>query len=489
MIIGCGGGGGTEPASSTPPTAPPPASTPPTSLSGVVYVRSDTVAWPADVAGTPGTTNVSVTLNSATASTAGNGTWSLQAVIPATPDALPVTATVSGYMPSWSPWRLVDAGQAIAIGLYPERPVTPRPQGFIKGITFHDGGGWAVDWFNAGLTAPTIARMHNTVGANLVAFPDMLSLTQMDVATNTVTITNETGGLGVRAHYEAMVSQARSNGMTFMMMLSVQPRADAAAAFSTLFQIPVTNTAFWNAFFTAYRTRVLEKAVIARDLGIEYFAVGFNQSYLSRCDASLWRDLVRDVRALGYTGKVMYVGAVDPTIGFHEVAVAPAEFPGLFDLLGFKFSAGVTAARGEVLAKAQPRSRMRTDLRTALDRINTVMASSGKPYFLMGSFPSVFGAASTREYIEPCLTCNPIASTYQRDYMQQADLYQALAEVINERPGDTRIAGLVSWGYLWHDDFSRAGNFSAANSAAFDKSATVRDKPAEAVLKWWFQRW
>jgi len=68
-------------------------------------------------------------------------------------------------------------------------------------------------------------------------------------------------------------------------------------------------------------------------------------------------------------------------------------------------------------------------------------------------------------------------------------LYQALAEVINERPGDNRILGLVSWGYLWHDDYARAGNFSQPNSAAFDKSANVRGKPAEAVLRWWFQRW
>src|SRR5690242_12459170 len=101
VLIGCSGGGGTEPPATTPPTVPPPGSIPPTVLSGLVYVRSDNVAWPADVAGTPGASNVSVTLNSATATTTGNGAWSLQTIIQATPDALPVTATVSGYLPSW----------------------------------------------------------------------------------------------------------------------------------------------------------------------------------------------------------------------------------------------------------------------------------------------------------------------------------------------------------------------------------------------------
>ena len=485
--IGCGGGG--DPVGTTPPTTVPPVTTPPTVVNGLVYIRSDTVAWPADGSGVPGLSNVPVTLGSFTANTASSGAFSLQAVIPTTPDAIPVTATAPGYMTAWSPWRFVDATQPIAIGVYPERSVSPRAAGFLKGIALHDGGGWAVDWFNAGLTGPTIARMRNTVGANLVAFPDMLSLTQMDTATNAVVITNESGGLGVRAHYETMVAQARSNGMAFMMVLSIQPRGDAVTPFSTIFQVPATKTSFWTAFFAAYRARVLEKAAIARDLGIEYLAVGFNQSYLSRLDASLWQNLVRDVRALGYTGKVMYVADVGMPINFHELASASAEFPALFDMIGFKFSTGVTAAKGEVLSNAQPRARMRTDLRVAFDRINTLLSASGRPYFLMPSFPSVHGAASVREYIEPCLVCNPVAASYTRDYMQQADLYQAMAEVINERPGDARIAGLVSWGYLWHDDYSRAGNFSAANSAAFDKSANVRDKPAEAVLKWWFQRW
>jgi hypothetical protein len=487
LCTGCGSGG--DPVGTTPPTTVPPVTTAPTVVNGSVYIRSDTVAWPADGSGVPGLSNVPVTLGSTTANTASSGGFSLQAVIAATPDAIPVTATAPGYMTAWSPWRVVDATQPIAIGVYPERTVSPRASGFLKGVSLHDASAWGVDWFNSGLTGPTIARMRNTVGANVVVFPDMLSLTQMDTATNTAVITNESFGLGVRAHYETMVAQARSNGMAFMMVLSIQPRGAALTPFSTIFQVPATKTAFWTVFFAAYRARVLEKAAIARDLGIEYLAVGFNESYLSRLDVSLWQNLVRDVRAIGYTGKVVYVAGIGMPNNFYELASAPAGFPALFDLFGFTFSAGVTGGRGEVLANAQPRTRMRTDLRAAFDRMNQFLAASGRNYFLVASFPSVFGAAVVREFIEPCLSCSQVAASYTRDYMAQADLYQALAEVINERPGDARIAGVVTWGYLWHDDYSRAGNFSAANSAAFDKSANVRDKPAEAVLKWWFQRW
>ena len=77
-----------------------------------------------------------------------------------------------------------------------------------------------------------------------------------------------------------------------------------------------------------------------------------------------------------------------------------------------------------------------------------------------------------------------------RDYQQQADFYEALAEVVNATPAGTgpgRILGLATFGYMWGGDMTEDSN--GPGSTAFDRSASVRGKPAEAVLSWWFKRW
>ena len=75
--------------------------------------------------------------------------------------------------------------------------------------------------------------------------------------------------------------------------------------------------------------------------------------------------------------------------------------------------------------------------------------------------------------------------------MQQADVYQALAEVINATPtGAGNVMGILSWGYAFSDDYLSWTPVSGpAFAFAFDKSANVRGKPSEAVLNWWFNKW
>ena len=75
--------------------------------------------------------------------------------------------------------------------------------------------------------------------------------------------------------------------------------------------------------------------------------------------------------------------------------------------------------------------------------------------------------------------------------MQQADVYVALAEVVNETPtGIGNIMGVLSWGYWFTDDYySWTNEWGQTADMAYDKSANVRGKLAEIVLKWWFDRW
>jgi hypothetical protein len=111
------------------------------------------------------------------------------------------------------------------------------------------------------------------------------------------------------------------------------------------------------------------------------------------------------------------------------------------------------------------------------------------PIILRVTTPSVFGGVSYAEYIEPTLGVPTLAPQRTRDYQQQADVYQGIAEVINGMPtGNGRVMGLLSSGYWYRDDPHSSG-VGATGDAAFDKSANTRGKPAEAVLSSWFQRW
>jgi hypothetical protein len=68
-----------------------------------------------------------------------------------------------------------------------------------------------------------------------------------------------------------------------------------------------------------------------------------------------------------------------------------------------------------------------------------------------------------------------IALQRTRDYQQQADFYEALAEAINTSPTGTgagRIVGLMSFGYMWGGDMTEDPN--GPGSSAFDRSASVR---------------
>ena len=65
-------------------------------------------------------------------------------------------------------------------------------------------------------------------------------------------------------------------------------------------------------------------------------------------------------------------------------------------------------------------------------------------------------------------------------------MYQAVFEVISGTPrGTGRVAGLISWGYHFKDDYDD-GFF--VGEVAMDKSANIRSKPAEGVARWWFDR-
>ena len=493
VLTGCGGGSAETPVTPTPVTPVTPA-TPVTptysqTTSGVVYERSDVVAYTADFVPAAGLGNAQIGLGGVTASTAQTGAYSIKTTLTPSTNATMLTASGTGYMQSWYPWFPEDTAKAVTVGLYPQIQAVPRP-GFVKGVTMMDAGGWMPKIYSEGLIAPTMERVRNTMSGNLVAHVDAFWVTRFDPATNSVSIGPDGWGMGTRAFYETVVGQAKSRGLQFMMLttLTAAYPGDSAlnANYKVRFSIPVSNTAFWDAFFAAWQPLLVERATFARDLGVEYLALGFNLAYLSRLEPSRWRGLVQAIRATGYTGKIVYFGLTSLDLGAFELSDVDPAFPALFDAIGINIVSLVTKTNSsEVLDKAQTRARMRSSVSAFLNTVTKYPV----PIILRVTTPSVFGGVSSNEYIEPTIASNPISLQRTRDYQQQADAYQAIAEVINSAPaGNGRVMGLLSSGYWYRDDPHTSG-LGQANDAAFDKSANTRGKPAEAVLSWWFQKW
>ena len=447
------------------------------------------MAYQPDFIPTNGLTSAQVTLGGVTAATSANGKFSIKTSITPSTDMTILNVSLPGYIPTQYPWFPSDTVQPLSLGLYPEQQVFPRP-GLMKGVTMMDAGGQHSLLVRDGVFAPTIDRIRNTVGANLVAYVETPWITRFDPATNQVAMTADGWGWGTRSAYESAVGMARARGLQFMMLLGLMTAnpGDSAtnANFAARFSIPQTNTAFWDAFFAAWRPLVLERAAWARDLGIEYLALNSNTGYLSRLEPARWAQLIQAIRAVGYTGKIVYFGFVILENGNNEINYVDPAFPALFDAIGFNITAAITKTTpGEVLDRAQTRARMRSDMSTFLARQVTLPV----PIVLNITTASVFGAVTNTEYIEPGLGAeqHSLAPSRIRDYQQQADMYQAVAEAINGTPtGNGRVMGLMTWGY-WYRDNPTFRFFQG--DGAYDKSANVRGKPAELVLNWWFKRW
>ena len=476
------------------PSNPAPAATTRTAT-GVVYVRDESVAYAADATSPPGVAGAALKFGETAGTSGGGGAYSISTTTTPPADYLDVSATVTGYQPAWTPYLTYAASSPVHIALYPDATVVKRP-GFIKGIEFTDSGGGLASIYAAGKHAQTMDVVRNQDNVNLVMSTEHLTVERFDTATNTVKLGNDPWGNYTPAMYQDLVAKAHARGLQYMMNIGmyvftylgncnicVLPPAEQAL-YKAANSIPATKTAFWDAYFEAWGARLVEHAKIARDAGVEYLAIGFNMNYATRLETARWQKIIADIRATGYTGKITYFAvAAGDKAGYNEWTFMPAATRALFDVVSVRLEGIIRGASGEVLAKEYSRARMRADV-TAL--LNT-MSSYNAPIILWVTTASVHGGVSSSEFIEACIVpaCGSTAPSKTRDFQQQADAYQAVAEAVNATPvGNGRVMGIISSQYWYFEDYTSGGN------AAYDKGGgNVRGKPAEAVMKWWFERW
>ncbi len=463
-------------------------------LSGTVYVREEGIAYGTGQPTAPGIANAIVATDTTTTTSSGTGSYVTS--IPA-PGWVEVRASAAGSIPS----RLrinPQPGESISrsIGLINPSPSVPARPGFVKGALTYDTAQILHYYLPGGFFSTTYARMREQLGTNLVAYCDQSFVTAYSTTANTVVMSTQHPTISHwrmlnENEYRELVLEARRNNQQFMLLLCPIAADPAGQYNADIYNVAPTQTAFWDSWFAAYEPIVVQYAVIARNLNIEFLALAHNLGYLSRLSAARWEHLIAAIRATGYQGNLVYFGFTDPFNMYWESdfydraerAGNPADFMRVFDYIGVSIVNVVPrpSLSGQ-LAPAQSRSALRQAIAATIAKT----AAAPVPVLLLAATPSTHGGATENVYIEPHLTVSNVANTKTLDLQQQADVYQAVFEVISGTPtGRGRVAGLISWGYHLKDNYDD-GFF--VGEVAMDKSANIRSKPAEAVAQWWFDR-
>lgn len=473
MLNGCGSGGsGSSPPIQPSPTPTQNATTSPTlAVTVQTYERQREVAYPTVITPDVASLTSETVLVDAPASST---------------DYSQLSLVKAGYQPTWYPYTPQDKS-AIQIGLYKAASIN-KQSNFVKAIIPTDAGGWLMDYYKGGYFPTTVDRIRG-IGGNNVVYADSAIIKSMDLNAKTVTLYGKYFPPDQVIYDLGALAKAR--GVEFTVMMGIYPGDTlgndtwTVPKFYSAIGTLSDNDAFWDAWFDAYKAILIERAALAQKAGATRFVIGFNLDYMTNKGNQRWVDLIQAVKAAGFTGKISYFAGTNGSYnGFTDIgdSAKRASFVKLFDEIGLNFYNPVIPANGETLAASQPLTRISSSLKTQI----ATVSSYNVPLFVLIGTPSVRGGATSSDYIESAFTCEMLKDQV-RDYQTQADVYQAAAEIVNEQsPSNAVIKGIFSWGYHFIDNPRK---HLTAGDSCYDFSASIRNKPAEAVLSYWFKGW
>jgi hypothetical protein len=418
-----------------------------------------------------------------------------------------IFASKDGYITSKVSGSFTADQENLYVGLYQASVVNPRP-GFLDGVVLWDAGGWIPRYYPEFFYS-TFTKIRDSANAAVVAYVDpflVKSASTSGIELGTISNKNPDWHVLSSSEYSAIVNDAHEKGLEFMMWFGVTEDGTVREYWDIVRGATPPSSEFWDSWFSEYQSYLVQYAELAENLGVEYISLGHDMNYAtgksrfaSEADSlNRWASLINAVRSV-YGGKIVYFAGIgyasDPP--YYESDDFPAGFVDLLDYLGLGIQACSTQANATL-----------DQLKVGIETILGKYTGFSKPILVMLRTPSVDTGTSIDTYIEPALVVNRISENYAMDLFEQADVYEALFEVINMTPtGNGRVMGVFSWGYNYLDDYhdlpavrarERAGDVEAIYKAdvgwvlpgmlAMDKSANIRGKPAEAVCKYWFER-
>jgi len=281
-----------------------------------------------------------------------------------------------------------------------------------------------------------------------------------------------------------LISQVHAKGKKFALMLSLnfdvmrgewqsweyqeefnKNTIDFIQAKANELENPTNETnAFWDSWFSEYSKFVLDQAQAAEAYGADMLVIGHGLEYTIREGNKLrWSELINKTREV-YKGPVSFVAYT--MNGYSEMSFFPCQE--LDYLIIYQYN--------EISTSAHPSLE---ELKASFEAINEnqlapLSEACSKEIILLTPYQSRdYGAK--QEWFEPSAP----APNVGLDLVIQAQMYEALMQSLQD---EEWIKGVWTWGYWWRDDYN---TMFSANDSSYEKSSSVRNKPAMAILAKW----
>lgn len=374
--------------------------------------------------------------------------------------------TLNRRIGSWHNWRDVTP-----YALSFQSQVLPRP-GFVAGVSLDEH--WQPAWQPE---MPQLLDEIQFLPASTVRLPVVYAV-------------DENGRVfeepGLTVDYEDLVNQirqAQARGLRVALIPIIRPSqssvyANDASLFWTTFA-PSVDINWWNRFFEGYRRVLVNQAATAEFYGVDFL-------YLAEPDLSAalpggtfapgdvefrWQQLLGEVRAV-FSRQVVLQIRLDNA---GNLQPAPGALADGVDVIDVQFQAALSNRDTPTLGELQSNAARLLDERLLpLDAFN-------RQVFVSIRYPSV-NRAATGCPLADAGVCVPfdrfdpleiIDPRVGRDSAEQAVIYDALLNAVNERP--------------WVDGVFTTDYYVPVATRGYGLS--VRGKPAEGVLADFFRGW
>ena len=269
----------------------------------------------------------------------------------------------------------------------------------------------------------------------------------------------------------ALVKTAHAHHLRFHLMYNA-----FSETLDTSYLWRANKTEAWiRALFEEYTPLIVAQAKMAERCGVDALMLNWQDGAVTyrgheHLWGDLWKETIQQVRAV-FSGKLEYNVPMSSDLNdIAEGRVSVTSFAGIDDFLFSQWNPDFSSYNDSLGKLISNFSAWMRQLRAFKARVN-------RPVYLEVAFQSTDGYLVDGWHD---VAVGKLGNTTP-DFFEQARLYEALFQVINQ----TRVVdGIISYKYHWDDPFGPDMGMNAL--ARMDLSASIRNKPAEAVVKKWF---
>ena len=230
---------------------------------------------------------------------------------------------------------------------------------------------------------------------------------------------------------------------------------------------------WWDKWFTDYQSFIIGQAKVAERLGIEMMQILCGAEFSFQLNQyplydQRWRLIIKEIRKV-YSGKIGLSTNVGPLLGNTNSLT-------FLDALDVYMPAIATLGGGFPLSPLKDPlkptlSELKTKFNEYFDKLESTVQNK-VPIYVMTGIASWDGQNGFK-FSEP-------APRNEVDFQEQVDYYEAFFQTIYNRP---QIRGVCVARFCWFEQLDFPSNKFNYEGG----SASVRNKPAEEVLKLWFK--